>query len=154
MTAGVVRRESNPVIPTMQKHLDFCRGAFHYKGDRIWSRSGTEWGWRIGAQPKMTGNRQKSLKKYKWAKKHFYNPINRGHFLSPFGGLTVHLYAYRPPNEDFRSKSPYPLDAFEGSSSFFNLSYPLCCCGSVFHFFSCRRIFNAVFYPKTLKQQL
>ena len=28
-------------------------------------------------------------------------------------------------NENFRSKSPYPLNAFEGSSSFCNLSYPL-----------------------------
>ena len=35
------------------------------------------------------------------------------------------MYIFGSNNEDFRSKSPYPLNALEGSSSCQNLSYPL-----------------------------
>ena len=46
-------------------------------------------------------------------------------FYLRFRPLDVPRYAFGTKNEDFRSKSPYPLSAFEGSSSFLNLSYPL-----------------------------
>ena len=46
-------------------------------------------------------------------------------FYLRFRPLDVPMYAFGTKNEDFRSKSPYPLSAFEGSSSFLNLSYPL-----------------------------
>ena len=45
-------------------------------------------------------------------------------FYLRFRPLDVPMYAFGTKNEDFRSKSPYPLSAFEGSSSL-NLSYPL-----------------------------
>ena len=45
-------------------------------------------------------------------------------FYLRFRPLDVPMYAFGTKNEDFRSKSPYPLSAFEGSSSFFELELP------------------------------
>ena len=44
-------------------------------------------------------------------------------FYLRFRPLDVPMYAFGTNNEDFRSKSPYPLSAFEGSS-FFELELP------------------------------
>ena len=46
-------------------------------------------------------------------------------FYLRFRPLDVPMYAFGTKNEDFRSKSPYPLNVSEGSSNFDNLSYPL-----------------------------
>ena len=46
-------------------------------------------------------------------------------FYLRFRPLDVCIYAFGTKNEDFRSKSPYPQSVFEGSSSFYNFSYPL-----------------------------
>ena len=46
-------------------------------------------------------------------------------FYLRFRPLDVPMYAFGTKNEDFRSKSSYPLSAFEGSSSFLNSNYPL-----------------------------
>ena len=46
-------------------------------------------------------------------------------FYLRFRPLDVPMYAFGTKNEDFRSKSSYPLSTLEGSSSFLNLSYPL-----------------------------
>ena len=45
-------------------------------------------------------------------------------FYLRFRPLDVPMYAFGTKNEDFRSKSPYPLSALEGSLSFFELELP------------------------------
>ena len=53
------------------------------------------------------------------------SPLKYRSFSIAVSSLSVPLYASRSSAGNFRSKSPYPLSAFEGSSSFLNLSYPL-----------------------------
>ena len=51
----------------------------------------------------------------------------RAIFYLRFRPLDVPMYAFGTKNEDFRSGFPYPLSAFEGSSSFFELELPSSC---------------------------
>ena len=52
------------------------------------------------------------------------SPLKYRSFSIAVSSLSVPMYASRSSAGNFRSKSPYPLSAFEGSSSFLNLSYP------------------------------
>ena len=53
------------------------------------------------------------------------SPLKYRSFSIAVSSLSVPMYASRSSADNFRSKSPYPFSAFEGSSSFLNLSYPL-----------------------------
>ena len=81
-------------------------------------------GWRIWAQTKMTKKKQKTQKpinelRISFNRLKFYEFLRliKAIFYLRFRPLDVLMYAFGTKNEDFRPKSPYPLDVFEGSSS-------------------------------------
>ena len=81
-------------------------------------------GWRIWAQTKMTKKKPKTQKPINELRIYFnrlkfyeFLRLIKAIFYLHFRPLDVLMYAFGTKNEDFRSKFPYPLDVFEGSSS-------------------------------------